>query len=67
MQDDKDAIAELKERLASQGLNLPAGDLEGLKAAILEIEAGSVALRRDRPFALEPAFALRLAKAEKNA
>ncbi len=66
MQDDKDAIAELKLRLERHGLHLPPGDLEGLQVAVLEIEAGSAALRHDRPFTLEPAFALRLSPAEKR-
>ncbi|MDF2118867.1 hypothetical protein PY365_25185 [Roseiarcaceae bacterium H3SJ34-1] len=58
-------LQQLAERLARHGLKLPEGDLAGLLPMIAELEAGSQALRRDRPYALEPLSTFSLAPRRK--
>jgi hypothetical protein len=58
-------LQKLAERLAAHGLKMPEGDLAGLLPGILELEAGSQALRRDRPYALEPLSAFSLVSRRK--
>jgi hypothetical protein len=61
MDEPDNETQQLVARLAAQGLKLPEGDLAGLLPMIAELEASSQALRRDRPYALEPLSAFSLA------
>jgi len=54
-------MQKLAERLAAYGLKLPESDLAGLLPMIAELAASSQALRRDRPYALEPLSSFSLA------
>jgi hypothetical protein len=61
MNQHDDETKYLAERLAAHGLKLPDSDLAAMLPAIADLEAASRDLRRDRPYALEPLGAFRLA------
>jgi len=63
--DQREQEQQLVERLAAYGLKLPQGDLAVLVRMIAELEASSQALRRDRPYALEPLSTFSLAPRRK--